>query len=100
MAGSLFLQMVPIGIIQLADRWLRLPHRLYAPEIKNIMERFIHSFIQHIKDRTECFDDHFPCRKPDCERQAAYQELAEIICTLCTHGRDRIKFIIFLMDGG
>jgi len=24
-------------------------------------------FIQHIKDRTECFDDYFTCRKPDCD---------------------------------
>ena len=59
--------MVPIGIIiQLVDSWLRLPHRMYdGTEMKNIMERFI----QHIKDRTECFDDHFPCRKPDCDKQ-------------------------------
>ena len=41
-----------------ACRWLRLDHRVYGTELKNIMERFI----QHIKDRTECFDDYFPCR--------------------------------------
>jgi hypothetical protein len=29
---------------------------LSGTEMKNLMERFIH---QHIKDRTECFDDHF-----------------------------------------
>jgi transposase-like protein len=40
-------------------RWLRLPHKIYRPELKNMMERFI----QQIKDRTECFDDHFPCKK-------------------------------------
>ena len=44
-----------------ACRWLRLSHQMYGAELKNIMERFI----QYIKDRTECFDDHFPCRKPD-----------------------------------
>lgn len=54
------------GWYNTAYRWLRLPHRIYGTEMKNMMERFI----QHIKDRTECFDDHhFPCRKPDCDRQ-------------------------------
>lgn len=47
-----------------ACKWLRLEHQVYGIELKNLMERFI----QHIKDRTECFDDHFPCRKPDCNR--------------------------------
>jgi putative transposase len=32
---------------------------IWGTELKNLMERFI----QQIKDRTECFDDHFPCRK-------------------------------------
>jgi putative transposase len=45
--------------------WLRLDHRVYGTELKNVMERFI----QHIKDRTECFDDNFPCRKENCDRQ-------------------------------
>lgn len=45
-------------------RWLRLPHRICGTELKNMMERFI----RHIKDRTECFDDHFPYRKPGCDR--------------------------------
>src|SRR5437762_13823446 len=48
-----------------ACRWLRLSHQMYGAELKNIMERFI----QYIKDRTECFDDHFPCRKPDCRSE-------------------------------
>lgn len=39
------------------------------------MERFI----QHIKDRTECFDDHFPCRKPECVTGSMCMELDEII---------------------
>src|SRR5215211_7895921 len=41
-----------------ACRWLRLKHIIYGTNFKNIMERFI----QQIKDRTECFDDHFPCK--------------------------------------
>lgn len=54
-----------------ACRWLRMPHQVYGTERKNLMERFI----QHIKDRTECFDDHFPCRKPDCDRQHVWNWL-------------------------
>src|SRR5919198_4757191 len=54
-----------------ACRWLRLRHRVYGTELKNLMERFI----QHIKDRTECFDDHFPCRKPDCDRHHVWNWL-------------------------
>ena len=46
------------GIYMDACKWLRLKHQVYATELKNIMERFI----QKIKDRTECFDDHFPSR--------------------------------------
>jgi putative transposase len=38
-----------------ACKWLRLRHQVYEIGMKNIMERFI----QQIKDRTECFDDHF-----------------------------------------
>jgi putative transposase len=49
-----------------ACKWLRLKHFVYEIEMKkNLMERFI----QQIKDRTECFDDHFPCRIRDCDRK-------------------------------
>lgn len=37
----------------------------YATDLKNIMERLI----QKIKDRTECFDDHFPYRSESCNIQ-------------------------------
>ena len=55
-----------------ACRWLRLEHHVYGTELKNLIERFI----QHIKDRTECFDDHFPCRKKEnCDRQHVWNWL-------------------------
>ena len=92
MAGSLFLQMVPIGIIQLVDRWLRLPHRMYGTEMKNIMERFI----QHIKDRTECFDDHFPCRKPDCNMQHIWNWLKLFVLYIHMN-MDRTRFMTFFV---
>ena len=44
-----------------ACKWLRLKHQVYGTEL-NVMERFI----QKIKDRTESFDDYFPCRKNKC----------------------------------
>jgi putative transposase len=42
-----------------ACRFLKLKHHLHSPFEKSIIERTI----QYIKDRTEGFDDYFPCRK-------------------------------------
>jgi hypothetical protein len=30
-------------------------------------KRSIERTMQYIKDRTECFDDYFPCRKKNCK---------------------------------
>jgi putative transposase len=54
-----------------ACRWLRLPHANYPIEEKNLIERFI----QKVKDRTECFDDAFPCRKKGCDRSHVWNWL-------------------------
>lgn len=79
-----------------ACRWLRLRHRVYGTELKNIMERFI----QHIKDRTECFDDHFPCRKQGCDRKHVWNWLKLFLLYLHM-GADRTRFMTFLArDGG
>ena len=79
-----------------ACKWLRLDHRVYGTELKNLMERFI----QHIKDRTECFDDNFPCRKSDCDSQHVWNWLKLFVLYLHL-GMDRIRFMMFLsMDGG
>ncbi len=48
-----------------ACRWLRLEHHLYGVEWKNLIERMN----QALKDRLECFDDHFPCYKDECDRK-------------------------------
>jgi len=58
-----------------ACNWLRLSHRVYQIEEKNLMERFI----QNIKDRTECFDDYFPCRKDECDREHVWNWLKMFI---------------------
>ncbi len=73
--------------------WLRLKHQVYATELKNIMERFI----QKIKDRTECFDDHFPCRSESCNRQHVTNWIKMFILYL--HMKtDRIKLMKFLAE--
>ena len=45
-----------------ACRSLGLEHHIYDYLRGNLMERFV----QYVKDRTECFDDYFPCRKEHC----------------------------------
>jgi putative transposase len=46
-----------------ACRFLNLHHHIQSTYEKNIIERII----QYIKDRTEYFDDYFPCRKKNCK---------------------------------
>ena len=76
-----------------ACKWLRLKHQVYATELKNIMERFI----QKIKDRTECFDDHFPCRSESCNRQHVTNWIKMFVLYL--HMKtDRIKLMKFLAE--
>ena len=38
-------------------------HHIHSYYEKSIVERTI----QYLKDRTECFDDYFPCRKYNCK---------------------------------
>jgi putative transposase len=46
-----------------AHKFLKLRHHIHSPFEKSVIERTM----QHIKDRTECFDDYFPCnRKRGC----------------------------------
>ena len=75
-----------------ACKWLRLKHIVYGTELKNIMERFI----QQIKDRTECFDDHFPCVKDGCNMQHVWNWLRMFLLYLHME-TDRIKFTNFLI---
>jgi putative transposase len=78
-----------------ACKWLRLKHHVYDTGLKNLMERFV----QQIKDRTECFDDHFPCRKQNCNKQHVWNWLKLFILYLHTD-TDRIQFITFLVTDG
>ena len=45
-----------------ACRFLKLNHHIHSSYEKSIIERTM----QYIKDRTEGFDDYFPCRKKNC----------------------------------
>jgi putative transposase len=46
-----------------ACRFLKLKHHLHSPLEKSLIERTM----QYIKDRTECFDDYFPCQREKCD---------------------------------
>ena len=43
----------------MACQFLKLKHHIHSSYEKSLIERKM----QYIKDRTECFDDYFPCRK-------------------------------------
>ena len=46
-----------------ACRFLRIEHHIHSTYEKSIIE----CTMQYIKDRTECFDDYFPCKKKKCK---------------------------------
>ena len=47
----------------MACKFLKLKHHLHSPLEKSLIERTM----QYIKDRTECFDDYFPCKLKNCK---------------------------------
>lgn len=48
-----------------ACKFLKLKHHIHSPLEKSLIERAM----QYIKDRTECFDDYFPCRLKNCKME-------------------------------
>jgi putative transposase len=46
-----------------ACKFLKLRHHIHSSLEKSLIERTM----QYIKDRTECFDDYFPCRLKNCK---------------------------------
>ena len=46
-----------------ACKFLKLDHNIHSSYEKSIIEKTI----QYIKDRTECFDDYFPCKSKNCK---------------------------------
>ena len=47
----------------MACQFLKLDHHIHSPLEKSMIERKM----QYIKDRTEGFDDYFPCRTKNCK---------------------------------
>ena len=54
-----------------ACSFLKVEHHIHSPFEKSIIERII----QYIKDRTEGFDDYFPCKKNNCNLKHVKQWL-------------------------
>ncbi len=55
---------------------LGLNHYLYSPYEKSIVERVN----QYFKDRTECFDDYYPCnRKSNCDLKRTHNWISFFI---------------------
>ena len=55
---------------------LELKHRLHTSSEKSLIERAI----QYFKDRTEHFDDYYPCIRFGCDLSHVYRWLAGPIC--------------------
>ena len=51
------------NMVSPACQFLKLKHHIHSPYEKSIIERTM----QYIKDRTESFDDYFPCKKKKCK---------------------------------
>ena len=69
---------------------------VYDTMLKNLMEE---RFVQQIKDRTECFDDHFPCMKQNCNMQHVWNWLKLFVMYLDMN-KERMQFITFLVLEG
>jgi putative transposase len=48
---------------------LGLEHRLHSSYEKSLIERVV----QYLKDRTEAFDDYYPCTKEECDLEHVYK---------------------------
>lgn len=77
-----------------ACNFLHLKHRLHSSLEKSLVERVI----QYFKDRTESFDDYYPCTKNNnCDLEHVYNWIKLFIYLYNTTIRNRIPF---LMSGG
>ena len=74
-----------------ACKFLHLKHRLHSTLEKNLIERVM----QYFKDRTECFDDYYPCinQRNNCDLQHVYNWIRLFIYLYNTTIRNKIPFI-------
>ncbi|MFB5600930.1 MAG: DDE-type integrase/transposase/recombinase [Nitrososphaeraceae archaeon] len=77
-----------------ACNFLHLKHMLHSPLEKSLIERVMQYFI----DRTECFDDYYPCinntNKNNCDLQHVYNWINLFICLYNAKIRNNIVFKI------
>jgi hypothetical protein len=69
-----------------ACRWPRMPHYVYGKQWKKMIDRFI----PLVKDRTEYFDDHFPCRRAGCDRRHVWNWLQLFLLNVHGDGQDEV----------
>jgi putative transposase len=94
-----------------ACKFLKLKHHLDSSFEKSIIERTI----QYVKDRTESFDDYFPCRKNKCRlehvmhwlnlfvdmhNETILQNWLKLLVLYLHMSSDRVRFVTFLIIGG
>jgi putative transposase len=85
-----FTQMVVLGYPQ-ACNFLHLNHRLHSSFEKSLIERIM----QYFKDRTESFDDYYPCNnKQNCDLTHVYNWLKMFIYLYNTTIRNKIPFLM------
>jgi putative transposase len=58
-----------------ACKFLKLKHHLHSSFVYKDEKSIIERTMQYIKDRTEGFDDYFPCRKKKCKLKHVKQWL-------------------------
>ena len=78
-----------------ACNFLHLKHRLHSPLEKSLIERMM----QYFKDRTECFDDYYPCinnnnNKQNCDLQHVYNWIKLFVYLYNAKMRNTILFKI------
>jgi hypothetical protein len=71
-----------------ACKVLTLKHYIHLSLEKNLIERVM----QYFKDRTESFDDYYPCRKDDCNKDHVYNSI-ELFVSLYNNTIVNKKFL-------
>jgi len=74
-----------------ACNFLHLKHRFHSPLEKSLIERVM----QYFKDRTESFDDYYPCNnKQNCDLLHVYNWIKLFIYLYNTTIRNKIPFLM------
>ena len=71
---------------------MKLEHRLHSSYEKSIIERAI----EYVKDRTEQFDDYYPCMKSDCALSHVYNWIKLFVFMHNGITRYHIKFRLLM----